>query len=200
MKTLMARKDMRRSDWHRITRRRYLARPVSLAGREGVAGLLLVEAVTAPLRVKGAFGDLTIADAGYSWLEIALNGVDVFTTAQFDESGRLIQIYFDVTSAAGVCFDDPDNPTFEDAFLDVIYDPAGGVKTLDREELEAARAREDISREEYEHALRTGEKLEALVRERGREIAETCGKVRMDMMKQEARQEVHTVMPPEANR
>ena len=146
----MSRKDMRRTDWRRVTERDYVCRPIEMGGRSGVAGLLTIRALTAPLTVAYPCGPVKIADTGYAWLQIALRDTRYWLTAMFDDQERLIQMYFDITD--GNHFSDPDNPWFEDMYLDICAAPDGGLYVLDEDELEEALRQGAVSAEQYARA------------------------------------------------
>ena len=75
-----------------------------------------------------------IADAGYSWLQVALKDRYFWATVMFDDMGNFLQGYFDIT--AGNSFEDMDNPKFQDMYLDLVLLSDGRILVLDREELE----------------------------------------------------------------
>ena len=170
----MVRKSMQRADWRCMKATRYVSAPGKLNGRDGVAGLILMDLVEPDRTLSGPFGPVTIAKSGFSWLEFAPGTGCFFLTSQFDEQDRLIQIYFDITLSAGICFDPADNPSFEDAYLDVIWDPLHGIAVTDRDELTEAAARGEISQEEQAHALAVCDRLTDELKRRGTEIAGEC--------------------------
>ena len=143
-------KDMQRSDWRRVVKRTYAARNVCISGRRGKAALIVMHDVTAPLTVHYDFGDALIADCGYRWLQVALEGLPWWLTAMYDDQGRFIQFYFDIT--AGNCFDDPDNPCFEDMYLDVVVTRKGELHVVDANELQEALDAGKITQAQYDAA------------------------------------------------
>lgn len=108
-------KDMKRSNWPRVLRKDYLARDFEINGQQGQMSLSVLRELTAPLTIHYEFGDVRIADTDYGWLQIALKDRFFWLTAMYDEQDRLVELYFDIT--AGNCFDDPDNPCFEDMYF-----------------------------------------------------------------------------------
>ena len=91
-------RDMRRTDWKRITKRRYVSRgEADIFGSAGRISLTLIDEVTGPLTVHYKSRTVLIADAGYSWFQAAVPGARWWLTAMFDERDRIIQIYFDIT-------------------------------------------------------------------------------------------------------
>ena len=155
----MAMKDMRRSDWSRILSRRYASRPCRFRGREGRVSLLVIEEAAEPLIVQDAGEELNIVERGYAWVQIALEGLPFWLTAMYDAQGRLIQIYFDIT--AGNRFDDPENPTFVDMYLDIVVNSRGELFVMDQDELDEALAHADHCHHwedclQSEHCLQVG--------------------------------------------
>ena len=99
-------RDMRRTDWKCITKRRYVSRgEADIFGSAGRISLTLIDEVAGPLTVHYHSRAVLIADAGYSWFQAAVPDARWWLTAMFDECDRLIQIYFDITG--GSRFDDP---------------------------------------------------------------------------------------------
>lgn len=171
----MNQKDMRRSDWARILRREYVSRDCRMHGRRGKESLLVIREVTAPLVVHDAGEDVLIAEKDYAWVQIALEGLPFWLTAMYDAQGRLIQIYFDIT--AGNRFDDPENPTFVDMYLDIVVNSRGELYVLDREEMDEALAAGDITQEEWDKADAACTRLYAYLEENRDAVAELCGQV-----------------------
>lgn len=157
-------RDMRRTDWKRITKRRYVSRgEADIFGSAGRISLTLIDEVTGPLTVHYHSRDVLIADAGYSWLQAAVPGARWWLTAMFDECDRLIQIYFDITG--GSRFDDPENPTFEDMYLDIVVSADGSIEVVDRDELDEALQSGAITVLQHGEAIEACEKLEKFLRE-----------------------------------
>lgn len=171
----MLKKDMRRSDWHRILRREYVSRDMQMHGRRGKESLLLIREVTEPLIVHDAGEDALIVEKDYAWVQIALEGQPFWLTAMFDGHGQLLQIYFDIT--AGNRFDDPENPWFEDMYLDIVINSRGEMYILDQDELDAALADGTIVKEEYDRAEAACRQLYAYLEENRKDVAALCSRV-----------------------
>lgn len=154
-------RDMKRSDWHRILERKYTVHPCKFLSMEGVISLIEIQRVTHPLTVSSDYGELTIADKGYSWVQLALKDQYFWATAMFNEKGEFLQIYFDIT--AGNMFQDMENPTFEDRYLDFVLYRDGKIAVLDQEELEEAWKEQKITTQEYEHTVAEGKKFYAFL-------------------------------------
>lgn len=141
-------KDMKRTDWKRITRRTYLSREIIIDGVPGLKSLIRIEEITAPLTVSSTGKPVKIVEKDYCWLQVALKDSLYWLTVMFDEEGRLLQMYFDLT--AGNRFDDPQNPCFRDMYLDVVVHDNGEYFMLDQDELDDALAAGEITPAEYE--------------------------------------------------
>jgi len=155
-------RDMRRSDWTRITKREYVSRPCSVGNAEGRESLILIRDITAPLTVSSAGDAVKIVEKDYSWLQIARKDGRHWLTAMFDEQDTLLQMYFDVTD--GNIFDNPDNPAFRDMYLDVVLRPDGRIVILDRDELDEALETGAVTPEEHAAALRDCDALVSYLR------------------------------------
>jgi len=165
-------RDMRRSDWHRILERRYTVRPCRFQDMEGVISLLEINKVTNPLTVHYESGDVLIADNGYSWVQLALKDQFFWATAMYDEQGRFLEIYFDITG--GNTFEDMENPKFQDMYLDIVLLSDGRIHVLDRDELDEAWMNQKITEEQYQKAIADCDKLYAFLLENKEEFVKFC--------------------------
>ena len=153
----MKTKNMKRTAWKRLLEKTYTVRDCAPWGHPGRESALHIHKVTAPLWVKEGYGEICIADAGHTWVQVACHGQPYWLTAMFDREDRFLQIYFDI--ARPPCFDDPDDPTFVDLYLDVVLTSRLEVVIMDRDELDAALQSGEIDRETYAFALSSCEKL-----------------------------------------
>ena len=170
-------RDMRRSDWHRILEREYIVSPCSFFDMEGVVSLLQIKKVTEPLLVPGENGEkVLIADAGYSWLQVAFKEQFFWATVMYDDKGRFMQGYFDITG--GNSFEDMKNPTFRDMYLDLVLLDGGRILVLDRDELDEALEQREISEEQYQQTVKEGKKLYRFLQENGEEFLQFCSEWR----------------------
>ena len=165
----MKTKDMRACRWQRVTKRRFFLDSGTKDGRRYAASLMFIDEVTSPfINSRGA----VLADAGYVWLQYALEGDRWWLTAAFGPDGTLRQMYFDVTD--GNRFTDPDDPDFDDLYLDVVLDPDHVVTVLDRDELDEALACQDITKQQYQAALTECERLVSYLSSRPEEACARC--------------------------
>ena len=175
----MKTKNMKRTDWRRLLEKSYAVRDCAPWGYPGRESILRIHKVSQPLWVKEGYGRICIADAGHSWVQVACHGQPYWLTAMFDRKARFLQIYFDI--ARPPCFDDPDDPTFEDLYLDVVLTSKLELAVLDREELDEALKTGEIDRETYDFALAACEKLLVWLEENKQELVDYITKVYHEM-------------------
>lgn len=175
----MKTKNMKRTDWRRLLEKSYAVRDCAPWGYPGRESILRIHKVSQPLWVKEGYGRICIADAGHSWVQVACQGQPYWLTAMFDGQDRFLQIYFDI--ARPPCFDDPDDPTFEDLYLDVVLTSGLDIAVLDREELDEALKTGEIDRETCDFALAACEKLLLWLEEHKQEMVEYVTRVYREM-------------------
>ncbi len=175
-------RDMRRSDWHRIQKRTYLAENSRFQDMEGVVSLLRIEEVEQPLLISSGTEKVLIADYGYSWLQVAFRGQYFWATIMYDNTGSFLQGYFDITG--GNCFDDRENPTFEDMYLDLVLQKDGQIQILDEEELDEALEQKQISQKQYEDAKAECRWLYSFLKENQKEFLQFCEDSRKKLLTQ----------------
>ncbi|MBQ8953900.1 MAG: DUF402 domain-containing protein [Clostridia bacterium] len=159
-------KTIRRDDWKRVLEKEIIIRDFAWNGLTGKSSLLKIKRVTQPLTVGYGGMRAKIVEVGYSWVQIALEGQFFWLTSMFDENGRLIQVYIDMTDGNVTQVEDP---YFEDMYLDFVL--AGRqVYELDRDELEEAFRAGAITRAQYERTLSEGAKVRAYLEAHGREV------------------------------
>ena len=175
----MKTKNMKRTDWRRLLEKSYSVRDCAPWGYPGRESILRIHKVSQPLWVKEGYGRICIADAGHSWVQVACQGQPYWLTAMFDGQDRFLQIYFDI--ARPPCFADPDDPTFEDLYLDVVLTSGLEVAVLDREELDEALKIGEIHRETYDFSLAACEKLLLWLEEHKQDMVEYVTRVYQEM-------------------
>ena len=167
----MSIKDMKRTNWPRVLRKDYIAQDVEFQGRRGQVSLSALRELTAPLTIHYDFGDVLIADRDYCWLQLALKDAHVWLTAMYDSRGKLIELYFDITG--GNRFDDPENPCFEDMYLDIaVVDDT--IAVLDQDELDEALQNGHITQAQYDHAEAVCRELFAYLSANKAEVIDWC--------------------------
>ena len=159
-------RDMKRSAWTRIRSKHQIIRDFAFENYAGKISLLKILEISEPLKHSYEGREIMLADVGYFWLQLAIHGSHAWFTVMFDEKGELIQIYVDVTDGNDAR---KSNPTFSDLYLDYVVH-GSRVYELDREELEAAYHAEEISRDQYETALSSGERIHQALEQNREEI------------------------------
>ena len=102
--------------------------------------------------------DIVVCDKGIKWLSILPQDDWYCITAMMNEKEEIILWYIDMIAAQGI---DPDGiPYFDDLYLDLVVYPDGTIVVDDMDELEDALAQNDITREQFELAIRTSDRLQ----------------------------------------
>ncbi len=152
---MKSKRDMLRSGWTRVLSKAQIIKDFSCEKGVGKISLMKILKVREPL-IKPCEGlDVILADAGYYWLQLALDKSHVWFTVMFDPHGNFIQIYADVTDGNDALAEDP---VFDDMYLDYVV-MGSNVYELDRDELEDAYSSGAVSEEQYMTALAEGEKI-----------------------------------------
>ena len=138
-------------------------------------------------------GRVQVTGAGMSWLELVPDNTSrVITIMYFPEGTRDKErhyypipsdqryqpsiYYVDITE--GIEYDEYGIATYVDKYLDVIFTPEGDVKIDDRDELDAAYASGELTKEQYDAALR---ECDSILQEYCEDISKTdawCAKIR----------------------
>lgn len=179
----LKKKTMARREWSGIEERDYAEMALAAAGFQGRVGLMRMKRVDKPFFVPNPQGGQTpITHTGYSWLQIAPQGENVWATVMFDENGRFIESYFDITLKNHPL---PQGKSwFIDLLLDYVLYPDGALIEYDRDELDAAREAGEILPEWHELAVRTGEKLKTFLAGRASRFIDFCAACRETLMAQ----------------
>ena len=148
---------MRRDDWRRVLEKDITTGDFAWHGLGGKISLMKIRKITEPLTVGRGDMRAKIVETGFSWIQIALEGQFFWLTSMFDEQGRLIQIYIDMTDGNVTSGDDP---YFDDMYLDFVVS-RGKIWELDRDELDEALKSGAITRAQYERTLSEGAKVRA---------------------------------------
>lgn len=109
---------------------------------------LFIEEVSRPINIKRKHQKIKIADNGFCWLQMIPDDKYWWLTAIFDDNGKLVECYFDITYR-----NDSENLSFVDLFLDVVYTSDKEIILLDQDELETALRAGLIDRHAYDAAL-----------------------------------------------
>lgn len=148
----MERKYLDRREWRRVTARRQKRIRLEDAAYRGYAAALWIDAVKSPLVRTVGGRRLTLADAGYLWVQLLPDGKNWALTIMYNERRETLQFYFDITRQNTVSEDN--RPCYDDLYLDVVFFPDGASLLLDEDELEDALRQGDIGEEEAALARR----------------------------------------------
>ena len=95
---------------------------------------------------------------GFSRIEFMPDHENWALTAIYDEEGKIVEWYFDMTKENGI---DDGRPYIEDLYLDIALFPDGRVVVLDEDELQDALDSGEITVAEFELAYQSLAKLKA---------------------------------------
>ena len=112
-----------------------------------------------PPFVLHEFGKDTVhLDNGYFLVEYTPENEYYNARVYLDDQKNVIDYYFDISNGNGI---EDKIPYYDDLYLDVIYYPHENhlIKYDDMDELESALKEEKITKEEFDKAIETGEKL-----------------------------------------
>ena len=124
---------------------------------KGYLGLINIREVTEPQIWRFNNEDIISCDEGMKWLTILPQDEFYCITVMFDENYEIIGWYIDMIAGQGI---DLDGVTYiDDLYLDLVVYPDGMVLEDDMNELEDALASGDITRELFNLAIATSEKL-----------------------------------------
>ena len=167
-------KYLDRRGWSRILSRRDTFCEWKTEDMSGIAGLIRMDSVTAPLGKTVGGIPVRLVDTGYSWMQIAPENENWWLTVMFDDREEIVQYYFDITLDNMICGWDS---YFRDLFLDVAAIPERKIELFDRDELEEALAEGSITSDEYDLAEKTAERLMRELPQYWKELREFCEKI-----------------------
>lgn len=170
---VIKKKHMSRSSWSRIIDKKYITIDIKEKEFKGKVSLLYMMDVKEPLIKKYDNKTITIADKNYYWLQIAIEGKNYWITAMYDNNGKLVQYYIDITRKNHIKNDDP---YFEDLFLDIVILPNGKKFYLDMDELNKAFYEKIIEKDEYDLAIHTAEDIQNKILNNKKEFDDFCYK------------------------
>jgi hypothetical protein len=153
---VIKKKHLNRQEWYTDSDRDFACMYHRDEDFNGGIGLITFTGLRKPDVVDTPEGPLCIADNGYQWLEIVPENGHFAVTAMFHD-GTLFQQYIDITLRNEV--EENGNAVFFDLLLDVVVLGDGTPRVVDTDELEAALSGGMITREEYDLAVRTAEKV-----------------------------------------
>lgn len=153
----MKRSRLSYDEWKCIESKKLKGKHVSTDFFSGYVGLLEIEEVSEKQVWKFNGENITVCDAGRKWLSILPENDFYCITAMLDEKDEILLWYIDMIAEQGI---DADGVTyFDDLYLDLVVYPDGTVIIDDMDELEAALAVKDITKEQFALAIATADRL-----------------------------------------
>lgn len=144
-------------EWKCIEKKQITGKQIKTSGFEGYIGLIDIEKVSVPQVWKFNGEDIVVCDEGLSWLSILPKNDFYCITAMLNEKSEILLWYIDMIASQGMEHDKI--PYFEDLYLDLVVYPNGTIIEDDMDELIEALSNKDISKEQYQLALDTSERL-----------------------------------------
>jgi len=102
-------------------------------------------------------GKVPVTGKGMCWMTLLPKGESRSITAMFTKERKVSGWYVDVIEE--VQMEEDGVVAFLDKYLDVMFTPSGDVIVDDRDELDAAFESGELSKEQYESAIREGENI-----------------------------------------
>lgn len=153
----MKRSSLTYYEWSCITDKIILGKYMDNEILNGYIGILMMNQVTEPQIWTFHGENIVVCDKGLKWLSILPKDDFYCITAMLDENNEILLWYIDMIDSQGV--DHNEIPYFDDLYLDLVVFPNGLIIEDDRDELEEALLKGDISREQFELANTTAQNL-----------------------------------------
>ncbi len=150
-------KVMSRSHWPRVIDKEYTYMKINDPFYKGAAGLIRINEVDKPATISYSSIPVKILDKGYYWLQIGPKDQNYWITVMYNEMEEIVQYYFDITDKNTIL--DNGESWFYDLMLDVVVLPDGQLFLLDEDELVQALNEGAITKEQYDKAYLTANKI-----------------------------------------
>lgn len=157
---MLKRKYGDRSDWKRVTERKYAQSYIDSTEFKGYLTLLNTVKVAEPISVRYGEKDVCIVDDGYLWLQQFPLKKNYSVTTMFDSNGNIVQWYIDICKENGF---ENNVPWMDDLFLDIVVLPSGEIIEKDADELEDAFSKGIINQGLYDLAWDEMRKIKGLI-------------------------------------
>lgn len=119
---------------------------------KGYACFIKLQNIEKPLIVHNGEEDICIKDNNYEWIEAYSTDGNFALTIMYDDKGKLIEWYFDISKNIGI---ENGIPYEDDLYLDLVITPNGDKIVLDEDELLEARQKGVITQTDVDDAYNT---------------------------------------------
>ncbi|WP_026673002.1 DUF402 domain-containing protein [Alkalihalobacterium bogoriense] len=157
---MLKRKFGDRSEWKRVTKRKYSQLYIDSKEFKGYITLLNTIKVTEPLSVRYGEKNVCIVNDGYMWLQQFPLEEKHSVTTMFNAKGDIVQWYIDICLRNGI---ENDVPWMDDLFLDIVLLPTGEVIEKDADEIENALSDGIIDKTLYDLAWNEMKNIKSLL-------------------------------------
>lgn len=144
-------------EWKCMISKDRIGKQVDWPQLKGYLGLLTINQVSEKQVWRYNEKDVIVCDNNYHWLSVMPKDDFYCITAMMDDNYKMQVCYIDMIDTQG--YDSDDVPYFYDLYLDLVVYPNGDIIVDDMDELEAAYEKHHISKEQYECALQTADRL-----------------------------------------
>ena len=154
----MKRSRLSYDEWKCILNKERKGKYVNNDWLNGFIGLIDIREVSEPQIWKFRGEDIVVCEKGKKWVSILPRNDWYCITAMMNEKGDILLWYIDMIAEQGV--DEDEIPYFYDLYLDLVVYPDGTIIVDDMDELEDALEKGDITKEQFQLALNTSERLQ----------------------------------------
>ena len=153
----MNRSRLSYDEWKCILSKDLCGKQVDTEFFTGYVGLIEIHEVSEPQIWKFNGEDIVVCDKGLKWVSILPKDDWYCITAMLNEKEEVLLWYIDMIASQEIDADGV--PSFEDLYLDLVVYPDGTILVDDMDELEDALAEGDITKEQFELALKTSKRF-----------------------------------------
>lgn len=144
-------------EWKCIIKKDRIGRIVESSDFSGYVGILNITEVSEPQIWSYNGEEVMVCDKNYQWLTIMPEDDYYCITVMMNEMREVQVCYIDIIAEQG--YDKDGVPYFYDLYLDLVVYPDGTIIEDDMDELHNALTDGDITRQQFELALDTCNKL-----------------------------------------
>ncbi len=145
-------------EWKCIVAKNRIGKTVDTSEFSGYVGILNISEVSEPQIWKYNGEDLVVCNNNYQWLTIMPKNDYYCITAMMNGKREIQVCYIDMIAEQG--YDKDGVPYFYDLYLDLVVYPDGTIIEDDMDELQDALRKGDITKQQFDLALITSDKLQ----------------------------------------